>query len=106
LKRLGALTAYKRFRTHLTDATPEQLDAATGIDHVRHEALAALDPRSGDVVGVARYVCHPAEPAEAEVTYVVAEPWQHRGVGSALIDRLAARARGGRGALHRDIACG
>jgi GNAT superfamily N-acetyltransferase len=93
LKRLSALTAYKRFRAHVTDATPEQLDAATRIDHVRHEALAALDPRSGDVVGVVRYVCHPAEPTEAEVTYVVADPWQHRGVGSALIDRLAARAR-------------
>jgi GNAT superfamily N-acetyltransferase len=41
---------------------------------------------------VVRYVCHPREPTEAEVTYVVADPWQHRGVGSALIDRLAARA--------------
>jgi protein lysine acetyltransferase len=41
---------------------------------------------------VVRYVCHPREPTEAEVAYVVADPWQHRGVGSALIDRLAARA--------------
>ena len=40
-----------------------------------------------------RYVCDPAQPAQAELTYVVADAWQHRGVGSALIDRLATRAR-------------
>src|SRR5262249_49087414 len=56
------------------------LEAYTRIDHVRHEALAALDPKSGNVVGVVRYVCHPVEPTEAEVTYVVADAWQHRGV--------------------------
>jgi GNAT superfamily N-acetyltransferase len=38
-------------------------------------------------------VCGPTAPSQAEVTYVVADAWQRRGVGSALIDRLAARAR-------------
>lgn len=93
LKRLSALTAYKRFRAHITDATSEELDELTRIDHVRHEAIAALDPADGTVIGVVRYVCDPADPAQAEITYVVADAWQHRGVGSALIDRLAARAR-------------
>lgn len=93
LKRLSAITCFRRFRAHLTDVSPEQLDYLTRIDHIRHEALAALDPELGSVVGVARYVCDPAEPSQAEVTYVVADAWQHRGVGSALIDRLAAKAR-------------
>jgi len=92
LRRLSALTAFRRFRTHITTVSSEQLDHLTRIDHVRHEALAALDTRAGSVVGVARYVCDPAEPAQAELTYVVADEWQHRGVGSALIDRLADRA--------------
>ena len=93
LKRLSALTAYRRFRAHITTASPEQWDYLTRIDHVRHEALAALDPQVGSVVGVVRYVCDPAQPSQAELTYVVADAWQHRGVGSALIDRLATRAR-------------
>lgn len=93
LKRLSAMSAYKSFRAHITDATPEQLDYLTRIDHVRHEALAALDPHAGSVVGVVRYVCDPADPRQAEVTYVVADAWQRRGVGSALLDRLAGRAR-------------
>ena len=38
-------------------------------------------------------MCDPAEPSQAELTYVVADAWQHRGVGGALIDRLAERAR-------------
>jgi RimJ/RimL family protein N-acetyltransferase len=93
LKRLSAVSAYRRFRAHITDATPEELDYLTRIDHIRHEALAALDPDAGTVVGVVRYVCDPADSAQAEVTYVVADAWQQRGVGSALIDRLASRAR-------------
>ena len=93
LRRLSALTAYRRFRAHITTASAEQLDYLTRIDHVRHEALAALDPEVGSVVGVVRYVCDPAQPSQAELTYVVADAWQHRGVGSALIDRLATRAR-------------
>jgi GNAT superfamily N-acetyltransferase len=92
LRRLSALTAYRRFRAHITTVSPEQLDYLTRIDHVRHEALAALDPQVGSVAGVVRYVCDPTEPSQAELTHVVADAWQHRGVGSALIDRLAERA--------------
>jgi RimJ/RimL family protein N-acetyltransferase len=92
LKRLSALTAFRRFRAHITELDPEQLDYLTRIDHKRHEALAALDAEAGSVVGVVRYVCDPSAPSQAEVTYVVADAWQRRGVGGALIDRLATRA--------------
>jgi RimJ/RimL family protein N-acetyltransferase len=93
LEHLSALSSFRRFRAHVEHVSPEELDELTRIDHVRHEALVALEPRTGDVVGVVRYVCDPARPEQAEITYVVADAWQHRGVGSALIDRLAARAR-------------
>ena len=93
LEHLSALTAFRRFRAHVRHVSREQLEHLTRIDHVRHEALIALEPESGSVVGVVRYVCDPADPSQAEITYVVADAWQHRGVGSALIDRLAARAR-------------
>src|SRR5262245_26247129 len=44
LKRLSAISCFKRFRAHITDVSPEELDEFTRIDHLRHEALAALDP--------------------------------------------------------------
>ena len=93
LEHLSALTAFRRFHAHRADADPEEWEDLTRIDHVRHEALAALDPKEGSVVGVARYVCDPKQPSQAEITYVVDDEWQHRGVGSALIDRIAVRAR-------------
>src|SRR5262249_51394691 len=92
LKRLSAISGFKRFRAHITDVSREGPDECGRIARVRHEALAALDPTLGTIVGVARYVCDPAEPEQAEITYVVADAWQGRGVGSALIDRLAERA--------------
>jgi protein lysine acetyltransferase len=93
LKRLSALSAFRRFRAHIDDVEREELEYLTRIDHVRHEALTALDPHTKSVVGVTRYVCDPRDPAQAEITYVVADAWQHRGVGSALVERIAQRAR-------------
>jgi RimJ/RimL family protein N-acetyltransferase len=93
LRHLSALTAFRRFRASVAEVEPEELARLTRIDHVRHEAIIAQDPEAGTVIGVARYVCDPADPEQAEVTYVVADEWQMRGVGSVLIDRLAARAR-------------
>ena len=72
--------------------TYEQLVALTHIDHESHEALVAIDAATGEGVGVARYVRVPDDPARAEVACTVVDPWQHRGVGSALAERLAARA--------------
>jgi acetyltransferase len=90
LEHLSALSAYRRFRSYARSVSPEQLDYLTRVDHVRHEALAALDPVAGRAVGVARYVCDPGDPTQAEVTYVVTDAWQRCGVGSALLERLAA----------------
>ena len=52
----------------------------------------AIDAATGEGVGVARYVRVPDDHARAEVACTVVDPWQHRGVGSALAERLATRA--------------
>lgn len=93
LEHLSAVSRYRRFRAPIRHYSPGELDWLTHVDHVRHEALVALEPHDGTIVGVARYVCDPDAQADAHVTYVVADGWQHRGVGTALIDRLAAHAR-------------
>ena len=89
---LGALSRFRRFRQRIDRLTYEQLVALTRIDHESHEALVAIDAATGEGVGVARYVRVPDDPARAEVACTVVDPWQHRGVGSALAERLAARA--------------
>jgi GNAT superfamily N-acetyltransferase len=54
--------------------------------------LLAIDPQSGESVGVARYVRDHERRDRAEIAIAVLEPWQGRGVGKALLDRLAERA--------------
>jgi GNAT superfamily N-acetyltransferase len=70
---------------------PAQLADVTHVEPGVHEALVALD-RDGRGIGVARYARHPDDPRRAEVFCAVLDRWQRRGVGSALVERLAARA--------------
>lgn len=90
---LGAVSRYRRFLTPVDDLSPRQLSYLTHVDHVSHEAIAALDSVTGAGIGIARYVRDPDDPHQAEVAIVVADAWQGRGVGTALMERLAARAR-------------
>jgi GNAT superfamily N-acetyltransferase len=92
-RHLGALTRYRSLGEPGTSLTPRQLASLTEIDHSSHEALVALDTATGEGVGIARYVRHRDDPAWAELACTVTDTWQRRGVGSALMDRLAARAR-------------
>jgi RimJ/RimL family protein N-acetyltransferase len=91
-ERLSPESRYRRFFRPLDRLSERDLAYLTEIDHSDHEALAAIDPRSGELVGVARYV-RGAEPQLAEVSVVVGDPWQRRGVATALLERLVERAR-------------
>ena len=52
-----------------------------------------MEAETGAGVGVARYVRSAAEPDKAEFAVAVADDWQGRGVGGALLARLSDRAR-------------
>ena len=92
MERLSPESRYRRFFRPLDRLSERDLAYLTEIDHTDHEALAAIDPESGELVGVARYV-RGAEPHLAEVSVVVDDPWQHRGVATVLLERLVERAR-------------
>lgn len=62
------------------------------VDHVDHEALAAVSASDGEPVGVVRYV-RTDDRAAAEVAATVVDAWQGRGVATELFLRLAERAR-------------
>src|SRR4051795_2775411 len=65
----------------------------TQIDHHNHEALVAVSRLRGRGLAVARFIRDPADPDAAEVAVAVVDEWQARGLGTALTNRLAARAR-------------
>jgi RimJ/RimL family protein N-acetyltransferase len=90
--RLSPETRYRRFFAPLPRLSEQDLRYLTEVDHHDHEALAAVNPENGAIVGVARYV-RSDDPTEAEVAVVVGDPWQGRGVATALLQRLVARAR-------------
>jgi RimJ/RimL family protein N-acetyltransferase len=92
-ERLGAVSRYRRFLTPIDHLSPRQLSYLTHVDHASHEAIAALDAVTGDGIGIARYLRDPDDARLAEMAVTVADAWQGRGVGTALIERLSSRAR-------------
>jgi GNAT superfamily N-acetyltransferase len=84
---------YRRFFSPTPRLSAAQLRYLTEIDHHGHEALQAVDPQTEQGLGVARFVRSPDDPTVAEVAVAVVDDWQGRGLASALLQDLAARAR-------------
>ena len=84
---------YRRFFSPIPRLSAAQLSYLTEIDHHGHEALQAVDPQTEQGLGVARFVRSPDDPTVAEVAVAVVDEWQGRGLASALLHDLAARAR-------------
>jgi GNAT superfamily N-acetyltransferase len=91
--RLSEESRYRRFFAPVQELSDESLEYLVDIDHHDHEAIVALDPASGDLIGVARYVRQAPDSDRAEAAVVVADDWQRLGLGRALLERLARRAR-------------
>ncbi len=91
-ERLSPETRYRRFFAPLERLSETDLRYLTEVDHHNHEAIAAVNPENGMIVGVARFV-RSDDPTEAEVAVVVGDPWQGHGVATALLQRLVGRAR-------------
>jgi GNAT superfamily N-acetyltransferase len=92
--RLSEDTRRRRFGGVASRLGEGDLDRLTRIDHHNHDALAAIVPDTGRIVGVARYIALPDVPGVAEVAIVVDDAWQSRGIGRRLMRDLVGRARG------------
>jgi len=93
-ERLSPEARFQRFFAPVVRLNESDLAYLTEVDHRKHEALVAIDPEDGEMVGVARYIrTTPYRDREAEVAIVIADNWQGKGLGTALLSRLATRAR-------------
>lgn len=91
--RLSRESRQRRFLGPKPRLTARELTYLTEIDHVTHEALAAVDVRDGSIVGVSRYAGWDREDSVAEIAVAVADDLQGRGIGLALAARIVERAR-------------
>jgi GNAT superfamily N-acetyltransferase len=87
LRRLSPRSLYQRFFTAPPDPTRMVTTHLALVDHRDHEAFVVLDGPT--VVAMAQWDRSSADPNEAEVAVLVAEEWQHRGLGRALVRATA-----------------
>lgn len=90
---LSEQTRRRRFGGLATRLSERDLDRLSDIDHHDHEAVAAIEPGTGRLLGVARYIAVPDVPGAAEVAVEVDDAWQGCGIGRRLISELTGRAR-------------
>nr|WP_274997427.1 GNAT family N-acetyltransferase [Promicromonospora iranensis] len=99
-------STYLRFFAALQRIPERMLTQLVTVDHVRRAALVAVRPGTGgeDIVGVARYDVVDDQPGRrtAEVAFNIADALQGQGLGSVLLEHIAAAARE-RG-VHRFVA--
>jgi RimJ/RimL family protein N-acetyltransferase len=92
---LSDRTRYRRFLSAVPQLTEPMLrrlvDDVDGVDHVALILLAL--PVGGDetVAGVGRLVRYATDSTAADIAVTVADQWQGRGVGTALVNALLAR---------------
>ena len=87
---LSDRSCYLRFFSFHPHLLPKEIERFTQVDY--RDRLALVAEHDGQIVAVARYD-RLQEPSEAEVAFVVADECQHHGIGSLLLDELAAAAR-------------
>jgi acetyltransferase len=108
VRELSARSRRLRFMDGMRELTPRQVERFTQPDSRRELALVALAPPKGTVgdrtdgagdghgesiVAVARYVVD-ADAQGCEFAIVIADAWQHHGLGRYLLARLIGLARG------------
>jgi acetyltransferase len=98
---LSERSRYQRFMQQLSELPPRLLARFTQLDYDRELALVVL--HEGRFVSVGRYAPNP-DGTTAEFALTVADEWQGKGIGRALLERLCSSAReAGYAALYGNI---
>ena len=87
-------TMRRRFMSPKPRLTTTELRYLTEVDGQSHYAVVAVPLDDLEtIVGVARFISQPADPATAEAAIIVADDWQGKGLGKRLAHELADAAR-------------
>ncbi len=87
---LSQRSCYLRFFSFHPTLSAKEVERFTCVDYL--DRLALVAEINGTLIAVARYDRHVGT-AEAEVAFVVADEYQHHGIGSLLLDELVLAAR-------------
>ena len=82
------------------------VDSVDGVHHIALLLIVLPPEGKEEPAGVARLVQHPEDPATADIAIAVADDWQRRGVGTALISALMERRPAAVTRLHTVIEAG
>lgn len=94
VRKLSAETRYFRFMSALRELPPSLLAKLTQIDYDREIAFIALNEAAEgpEQTGICRFATNP-DGDSCEFAIVVADAWQHSGLGRILMERLIAAAK-------------
>ncbi len=92
--RLSGRTIYLRYHHVLTDLSREEAHQYSNIDYDNTFAVVGIQGEGEDesIIGVGRY-WRLSQPNKAEIAFIVEDPHQRKGIGTHLLELLAAAAR-------------
>jgi ribosomal protein S18 acetylase RimI-like enzyme len=93
-QRLSAQSRIRRFNAAKPHLTERELATLARVDARRHSLVAWVDG-DPEPAGFAQLVRDAEERSHAEIAFAVADAYHGRGIGSAVVDQLAADARAG-----------
>lgn len=105
VRNLSDESRYFRFMDTVRELSPRMLMHFTQVDYERHMALIAVTEDKGREVqvAVARYVADD-DLMSCEFAIAVADAWQHKGLGTRLLQALMAAARSaGLRVMHGEV---
>jgi protein lysine acetyltransferase len=91
--RLSEESRYRRYFSPKPRLSERELTYLSDIDHVAHEAIAAVDACDGSFAGIVRVVRRRDWPQAADLAIEVADDVQRMGVGTWLTARILERTR-------------
>lgn len=90
VERLSPESRYRRFFSPIDHLSEDQLAYLTEIDYVDHFAwIGTLPDRGGEGVAVGRWIRDPDNPESAEAAVTVADDYQGKGLGTAMLVLMA-----------------